>query len=53
MKAMREDLRRQVHQATEAEFRHMLGDGEISFRLEASGDPQTQLGVGRDLRVRR
>ena len=40
VKAMREDLRRQVHQATEGEFRHMLGDGQLSFRLEASGDPR-------------
>ncbi len=40
LKAMREDLRRQVHQATEAEFRRMLGDGQLSFRLEASGDPR-------------
>lgn len=39
-KAMREDLRRQVHQATEAEFRRMLSDGQLSFRLEASGDPR-------------
>src|SRR5208337_2518365 len=39
VKAMRDDLRRQVHQATEAEFRRMLGAGELSFRLEASGDP--------------
>jgi type III restriction enzyme len=40
LKAMRDDLRRQVHQATETEFRHMLSGGEICFRLEASGDPR-------------
>ncbi len=40
LKAMREELRAQVHRATEAEFRRMLHDGELCFQLEASGDPK-------------
>lgn len=40
IKAMREDLREQVRKAAETEFRRMLGAGELSFRLEASGDPK-------------
>ena len=40
LKAMREDLRTQVNQASEKEFRRMLAADELSFRLEASGDPK-------------
>lgn len=38
VKAMRDDLRKQVHHATEAEFRRMLTKEELSFRLEAAND---------------
>jgi len=38
MKAMRDHLRQQVHDAGEALFRRMLERNEIAFRLEASGD---------------
>ena len=40
VKAMRDDLRAQVNAAGEREFREMLGRGELSFRLTASGDPE-------------
>jgi type III restriction enzyme len=40
VKEMRTDLQKQVYQATEAEFRRMLADDEICFRLESSGDPE-------------
>ncbi len=40
VKAMRENLREQVSQAAEAQFRQMLADNEISFRLETSNDPK-------------
>lgn len=40
IKAMRDDLKKQVNDAGEAEFRRMLADGGLSFRLEASGDPK-------------
>lgn len=40
VKAMRDDLKKQVHDASEAVFRQMLEDGELCFRLEASGDPK-------------
>ena len=40
LKAMREELREQVHRATEAEFRRMLHKGDLCFSLEASGDPK-------------
>ena len=40
VKAMRDNLREQVSQAAEAEFRRMLAANEISFRLEASSDPK-------------
>lgn len=40
IKAMREDLRTQVSQASENEFRRMLNAKELCFRLEASGDPK-------------
>ncbi len=38
LKAMKDDLRRQVNEAGEAEFRRMLEKGELAFRLETSGD---------------
>jgi len=38
LKAMRDDLREQVHRAGEARFRKMLEQDEVSFRLVASGD---------------
>jgi type III restriction enzyme len=40
IKAMREDLKRQVDRASEAEFRRMLGAGELRFRLESSNDAE-------------
>lgn len=40
IKAMRDDLKKQVHDATEAEFRRMLAANEFSFRLESSNDPK-------------
>jgi type III restriction enzyme len=40
VKAMRDNLKEQVHQAAEAEFRRMLGASELCFRLEASNDPK-------------
>jgi type III restriction enzyme len=40
VKAMRDDLREQVHKAGEAEFRRMLAADEICFRLESSADPK-------------
>ncbi len=38
LKAMRENLKEQVNRASEAEFRRMLADNELCFRLEASND---------------
>ncbi len=40
VKAMRENIREQVHKAAESEFRRMLAGDELSFRLEASNDPK-------------
>ena len=40
VKAMRDNLREQVHKATETEFRRMMGANELSFRLESSNDPK-------------
>ena len=40
VKAMRENLKEQVHTAAEAEFRQMLANEELSFRLESSNDPK-------------
>lgn len=40
VKAMRDDLQRQVNEAGEREFRALLERGELSFRLVASGDEQ-------------
>lgn len=38
VKAMREDLKEQVNRAAEAEFRRMLVNNELCFRLESSND---------------
>ncbi len=38
IKAMRENLREQVHRAAEIEFRRQLEANELSFRLEVSND---------------
>ncbi len=40
VKAMRDNLKEQVHQAAEVEFRRMLEANELCFRLEASNDPR-------------
>jgi type III restriction enzyme len=40
IKAMRDNLKKQVHDATEAEFRRMLEANELCFRLESSNDPK-------------
>lgn len=40
VKAMQDNLRKQVHHATEAEFRRMLSENELSFRLETANDPK-------------
>jgi type III restriction enzyme len=40
VKAMRENLKEQVHQAAESEFRRMLEMNELCFRLEVSNDPK-------------
>jgi type III restriction enzyme len=40
VKAMRDNLKEQVHKATEAEFRRMLEANELCFRLESSNDPK-------------
>jgi len=40
VKAIRENLKAQVHAATEIEFRRMLGENELCFRLESSNDPK-------------
>lgn len=40
VKAMRDNLREQVHHAAEQEFRRMLACGELCFRLESSNDPK-------------
>jgi len=40
LKEVRDDLRKQVLAAGESEFRRMMKDSEICFRLEASGDPE-------------
>lgn len=37
---MRDNLKDQVHQATEVEFRRMLAGNELSFRLETANDPK-------------
>jgi type III restriction enzyme len=38
VKAMRDNLKEQVNKASEAEFRRMLADNELCFRLESSND---------------
>jgi len=40
VKAMRDDLKKQVYDATESEFRRMLAANEFCFRLESSNDPK-------------
>jgi type III restriction enzyme len=40
VKAMRDDLKKQVHDTSEVEFKRMLEANELSFRLEISGDPR-------------
>jgi len=40
VKAMRDNLKEQVHKATEIEFRRMLQTNELCFRLESSNDPK-------------
>jgi type III restriction enzyme len=40
IKAMRDNLKEQVHHATEAEFKRMLAADELCFRLESSNDPK-------------
>ena len=40
VKAMRDNLKEQVHKATEIEFRRMLAANELCFRLESSNDPK-------------
>ena len=40
VKAMKDNLKKQVYDATEAEFRRMLAANELCFRLEASNDPK-------------
>lgn len=40
VKAIRDNLREQVHAATENEFRRMLAENELCFRLESSNDPR-------------
>ncbi len=39
IKAMKDDLKKQVYRATEDEFKRMLGADELCFRLEVSNDP--------------
>lgn len=38
VKTIRDDVREQLHAATEAEFRRMLSESEVTFRLEVSED---------------
>lgn len=38
VKAMRENLKEQVNRAAEAEFRRMVAENELCFRLESSND---------------
>lgn len=40
VKAMRDNLKEQVHRAAETEFRQMLAANQICFRLETSNDPR-------------
>jgi type III restriction enzyme len=40
VKAMRDNLKEQVHQTAEADFRRMLESNELCFRLESSNDPK-------------
>lgn len=40
VKDMKDDLKRQVEEAGEAEFRKMLAQGELRFTLESSNDPK-------------
>jgi len=40
VKAIRENLKEQVHAATENKFRRMLAANELCFRLESSHDPK-------------
>lgn len=51
VKAMRDDLRKQVHEASEIEFRRMLHDGELRFHLEASGDPKLNWELAKTLEL--
>ncbi len=40
MNAIKEDLKQQINEAGEAEFRQMLSDGDLSFQLVSKDDPQ-------------
>ena len=51
VKAMREDLKAQVYQAAEKEFRRLLADGEICFRLESSNDPKLNWELAETLEI--
>jgi type III restriction enzyme len=39
VKAIKENVRTQINDASEAAFRRMLADGDLSFQLVSSGDP--------------
>lgn len=51
IKAMKEDLRQQVHAAGEAEFRRMLEAEELTFRLEVSGDEKLNWALAETLEL--
>lgn len=51
VKAMRDNLKEQVYQAAELEFRRMLAAGELCFRLEASNDPKLNWELAKTLEL--
>ena len=51
VKAMRDDLKKQVHDAGEIEFKRMLAASELCFRLETSGDPKLNWALAETLEL--
>lgn len=51
IREMKLDLKKQVHEASEALFRKKLGSGEITFRLVTSNDPNLNWKLAETLEV--
>jgi type III restriction enzyme len=51
VKAIKDDLQAQIHEASEAEFRRMLSAGELRFQLDASNDPRLNWKLAETLEI--